>query len=523
MIQGKERIKKISCILFATAMLVGTATGCKSTAKATAQNTSGPAQNISFRILCPNYCDTSVITTSPPFKKLEEMTNATITMQWAPAATYNDKFNVLMASNNLPEVVIVPDVKSSVFTDAVAGNQFWQLDPYLNSSEFANFKDIDKIAITNTKTDGKSFVFPRERILKRQMVNYRADWAKAAGLGAPDTVDKIYNMAKTFANGDYDGDGKKDTIGLMLSTSTDTGGGASKIDVVQAMTVANGGYNNWGLNNGKVQSVYDTQPYMNTMDLLRKMYSEQLISPDFSLVSSTDVITKYVDTEKTGLWISAGMPGTSDSLLLAKKKANSSITRKDIYGYTFLKDSKGSDRIPAESGFNGGIAFPKAAVKSTEQLKQLLAAWNVMCGKDGNILINNGIEGRNYTVVSEADKTAKQMDTNLNTKELSDIGQLGVTNAMYTWYDDDIGAKLSHDRATYKSSDLISDVSVPLTSATYSSSVSTLNGIIDEAQFKYIMGKETKEQFQSDIKTWKSSGGDKEAQEYTTSYNASKK
>jgi putative aldouronate transport system substrate-binding protein len=522
--KGKERIKKLSCILFATAILAGTVAGCKSVAKPVAQSSSGPSQNVSLKILCPNYCDTSVITTSDPFKKLEKITNATITMQWSPAASYNDKFNVLMASNNLPDVAIVPDIKSAVFTDAVAGNQFWQLDSYLSSSEFANFKNINKVAITNTKTNGKSYVLPRERILKRQMVVYRADWAKTAGLGAPDTINKVYNMAKAFATGDYDGNGKKDTIGLMLSTSTDQGGGASKIDVVQSLTVANGGFNNWGLNNGKVQSVYDTQPYMNTMDLLRKMFGEGLISPDFPLITSTDVATKYVDTEKTGLWISTGIPGTSDALLLAKKKTDTSLTRKDIYGYTYLKDSKGSDRVPAETGFNGGIAFPKTSTKSVTQLKQLLAVWNVICGKEGQILVNNGVEGRNYTVVSEADKTAKQSDTNLNTKELSDLGQMGVTSVLaYTWYDDDIGAQLSHDRITYKSSDLINDVSVPLTSQTYSSSVSTLNKIIDETQFKYIMGKETKEQFQSDIKNWKSTGGDKEAQEYTASYNSSKK
>lgn len=524
MIQRKEHVKRISSILFATAMLAGVATGCKSVTKSSDQSSSGSSQSISLKILCPNYCDTSVIDNSPPFQKLEELTNSKITMQWSPAASYQDKFNVLMASNNLPDVVIVPDLKSAVFTDAVAGNQFWQLDSYLNNSAFPNFKNINKISITNTKTNGKSYVLPRERILKRQMIVYRADWAKTAGLGAPDTVEKVYNMAKAFANGDYDGNGKKDTIGLMLSTSSDTGGGASKIDVIQPLTVANGGYNSWGLSGGKVQSVYDTQPYMDTMDLLRKMYGEGLISPDFSLVTSTDVVTKYVDTEKTGLWVNTGIPGTSDALLKAKQKTNSSLTRKDIYGYTYLKDSKGNDRVPAETGFNGGVAFPKSATKNAARLKQLLSVWNVICGKDGQILVNNGVEGRNYTVVSETDKTAKQPDTNLNTKELSDIGQLGVTAGLaYTWYDDDIGAQLTHDRNTYKSSDLINDVSVPLTSQTYSSSVSTLNKIIDEAQFKYIMNKETKDQFQSDIKSWKSAGGDKEAQEYTTSYNASKK
>ena len=185
MIQSKERVKKVSCIVFAAAMLAGVTAGCKSGTPAKSTGSSGSSQNVSMKILCPNYNDTSVINTSPPLKKLEEMTHSTITMQWSPAASYQDKFNVLMASNNLPDVVIVPDLKSAVFTDAVAGNQFWQLDSYLSSSEFSNFKNISKVSITNTKTSGKSYVLPRERILKRQMIVYRADWAKAAGVGPP--------------------------------------------------------------------------------------------------------------------------------------------------------------------------------------------------------------------------------------------------------------------------------------------------------------------------------------------------
>ena len=36
------------------------------------------------------------------------------------------------------------------------------------------------------------------------MIVYRSDWAQEAGLEAPDTIDGIYNMAKAFAEGDYD-------------------------------------------------------------------------------------------------------------------------------------------------------------------------------------------------------------------------------------------------------------------------------------------------------------------------------
>ena len=44
--------------------------------------------------------------------------------------SYNDKFNVLMSSNNMPDVILVPDAKNTTFVFGVNAGLFWELTPF---------------------------------------------------------------------------------------------------------------------------------------------------------------------------------------------------------------------------------------------------------------------------------------------------------------------------------------------------------------------------------------------------------
>jgi putative aldouronate transport system substrate-binding protein len=129
------------------------------------------------------------------------------------------------------------------------------------------------------------------------MVVYRSDWAKEAGLDAPDTIDGIYNMAKAFAYGDYDRNMQNDTIGFALGTVN------NEIDCIDALVVAFGGFNRWGIKDGKVIPAFMTEEYLETLNWLRKMFDEGLISPDFAITKTTQIVPDFVDKEKTGLWL----------------------------------------------------------------------------------------------------------------------------------------------------------------------------------------------------------------------------
>lgn len=510
--------------LCAAALICGSFAGCapsqtSSASLSQAGKTAASAGNeaVSFKIILP-YTDEQAPKDNPVLKTLEEKTNSTIDIEWTPLISYGDKYSVMMNSGSYPDVLLIGDIKGATYLDAARNNQFWDLTPYLADGNYTGFKNLAKIAVENSKTDSKSYVIPRERTIKRKDVCYRVDWAKKAGLDAPDTVDKLYKMAKTFAEGDFDGNGKKDTVGLLLGTISD--GGGQTIDCLNELVVANGGYNGWGLKDGKVVADKITPEYKNTIGLLRKMCQEGIVSKDFAITKTTSQMNEYIDKEKAGLWLSYGLPGLTDPLLKAKQKNNPNIKRSDIYGYTYLKDSGGSDRIPAETGYSNGFAFPKSTVKDEGKLKNLLRVFNYICTKDGQRLLNNGIEGRQYTLVNET--TCKATSDKKLMQEFNCMNQMSCAgNYCLNMVSDEIGARLANERITYKDSELISDVSAPLNSDTTASKSMVLNKDFDTALFKYILGQTGDSDFTVAIQTWQKNGGDKIADEYTQSYQKS--
>lgn len=442
-------------------------------------------------------------------QELNKLANADIQIEWTPMVSYNDKFSVLMSSNNLPDVLLVPDVKNTTFIDGANAGMFWELSGYLQ--EYPELAQINPILLTNASVEGKLYILPRERALKRKMVVYRSDWAKTAGLSAPDTPDGIYQMAKAFAEGDYDNNGEKDTIGFALGTVN------SEIDCIEALVVAFGGFNRWGLQDGRVIPSFMTDEYLNTLKWLRKMYEEKLISPDFAITKTTQVVPDIVDAEKTGLWLSYKLPGLSDPVLTAKQKDNPDISRADVFEFTFLKGPDGKEKIAAETGIAGGFAFAKRSVRDESRLRDLLGVFNVIQSQQGQVLINNGVPGIHFELVQN--RYAKTLDPAVFNREVSPIGQLGTSGSKsYIIADDDITIRLDTARNTYQNSSMISDITAPLASASFSSNQTTLTRIISEAQFGYIMGELDDPGWYQAIENWKAAGGESAIEEFTDAY-----
>lgn len=507
-------LKKMTAIVCTVALLASVMVGCGKTDTKSAAATTDPqqpAKPVDVRLILPYSDETPA--DEPILPALNKLCNANFKIEWTPMISYGDKFNVIMASNDLPDALDVEDLKGSTYTNGANSGMFWELTQYLTQG---NFKNLNPIAVTNSSFDGKNFVIPRERAIKRKIVCYRADWAKAAGVSTPDTIDGIYKMAKAFGTGDFDGNGKNDTIGLLLGTVVD------EIDCFDELVVANGGPNRWGIKDGKVVPNFMTDEYMNTMRWLKKMCDEKLISKDFAITKTTQQVTDFIDKEKSGLWLSYGIPGTADPLLKQKQQADAKITRGDVFGYTYLKGTNGKPRVPAEDGFKGGFAFPKQTVKNEARLKELVSVFDKLNSKEGQILLNHGIQDQHFSFVK--DQYIKSIDATKNKKELGSYAQLGMSgNQLYTTYDDEIGIKLAKDRITFNKEDLIANAITPLSSTTYTNSKTTLEKVINEAQFKYILGQISEDQLKQAFETWKKSGGDKVIEEYTAAYNKANK
>lgn len=508
-----KRFTRILALLFTIILISILLSGCKAIGKTNASGISAnaspnPPKPVEMKLVL-GYTEEIPSKDNLVIRELNKLANTDIQIEWTPMVSYNDKFKVLMASNHLPDVLLVPDVKNTTFVDGANAGMFWELKDYLQ--EYPELKEIKPILLTNASVEGKLYILPRERALKRKMTLYRSDWARAAGLSAPDTPDGIYAMAKAFAQGDYDKNGQKDTIGFALGTVN------NEIDCFDALVVAFGGFNRWGMKDGKVTPSFMTEEYFETMKWLRKMFEEKLLSPDFAITKTTQIVPDIVDTERTGLWLGYRLPGLSDSVLASKQKENPDITREDVYEYTFLKGPEGGERIAAETGIAGGFAFPKQSVRDKARLMELLGIMNVIQSRQGQILINNGVPDIHFKLVEN--KYAKTVDPTIYNREVSPVGQLGTSGAKaYIISDDDITIRLDTARNTYENSSMISDITAPLASASFSANNATLLKIISDAQFRFIMGDIDENGWKQAIENWKNAGGNKAIKEFTSAY-----
>jgi putative aldouronate transport system substrate-binding protein len=205
------------------------------------------------------------------------------------------------------------------------------------------------VPITGTSPDNSSIFWIRK------------DWLDKVGLKLPTTMDELIVAARAFANNDPDGNGVKDTYGLMLNKTL--GGGLSDV---------NGFFNGYGayfdiwMKKG-TEIVYSSiQPEVKVaLKKLQEMYAEKLIDPEFSVkdpVKAGEMVVSgkvgmifgrtwacYVNIKENNLkdpkaeWVPLPVPGQAGAP--SKVQASASLN-----GMTFF-------------GVNKKFKHPEAAVK----------------------------------------------------------------------------------------------------------------------------------------------------------------
>ncbi|UUZ90447.1 extracellular solute-binding protein [Paenibacillus sp. P25] len=143
---------------------------------------------------------------------IEKYTNIKLKIQWIPQAAFNDKINIMIASNDMPKIMKVNYVPAVI--NAIKADVFWEVGPYLK--DYKNLAAQNPQYYDNIQVDGKVYGIPNYRDIGRAAVVYRKDWFDAMGLKLPTTMDEWYTVLKALATGDPDKNGKNDTYGTAL-------------------------------------------------------------------------------------------------------------------------------------------------------------------------------------------------------------------------------------------------------------------------------------------------------------------
>ncbi|MFH5183739.1 extracellular solute-binding protein [Paenibacillus sp. TAB 01] len=502
--------KKIIVLSCASILTAGTLVGCTSKEAAkptdTPQNTGPLAVTIAVTQVGEIPAKGNEIE-----KAIEKYTNTKLDFQWIPSSAYDEKVNIMIASGEVPKILKVNYTPTTIAS--LQSGTFWEVGPYLK--DYKNLSAQNPQYYENIKVDGKLYGIPLYREIARPAVIYRQDWMDALKLKAPLTLDDWYQVSKTIATGDPDQNGKNDTYGFVLDKKYNEASASGS--VLTRIAVSQGGVNRWGVDNaGKFTPEFMTAPFIDTMKLFKRLYSEKLINQDFPAVDATET-DKLFESGRVGVKINGvatNAANIQDRIVKVDPKAQLDITP---------WQGPNGGRVAAQSGNNGLLVFSKSSVKTEVELKQLLIFLDKMMDPEMSMLQKRGIEGVHYTkvdggMVAWKDLTAFNKDVKpyrdslLNFETYNVLPLKDTPLAMK-------GYKMEPDSLQFA----VHNPALNLSSAIYSERGKELETMIQDAETKYIVGKLDDAGFQAEVEKWRKSGGDQLIKEYEAAYKTAKK
>jgi len=445
---------------------------------------------------------------------VEKLIGKKLDISWVPNADYSDKLNVTLASNNIPDVMVA-DEKSPSFVRAAQAGAFWDLTDKLD--KYPNLKPADERTGRNSSINGKIYGIYRIRPALRSAIVIRKDWLAKVGLPLPQTVDDLYKIGKAFADQDPDGNGKKDTYGLIIPKWPGNYASASPYDAIETWF---GAPNGWGERNGKLVPGFDTEEFYQANRWLKQWVDQGLVNPDFATLDSANWNDPFVQG-KGGIIIDVNVRGT-DLVSRFKQLDPKNFDKVAMVGN--LKRSDGQKFSLPFTGYNNVLAISKQRIRTDAQLDEVLQTLDKLQSKEGSALLSNGIEGRNYklengfaVLINQDDPKVKlvQNDVDKAFIQLGTRASIGV-GQYPSKYPDEVSQQLFDLRDKLMQEDLKTAVfnpALPVIAPTAVEKGQTLDLIIPDARIKYLSGTITEEQLRAEVKRWYDSGGTQVAQE----------
>ncbi|KAB8127832.1 extracellular solute-binding protein [Gracilibacillus oryzae] len=211
----------------------------------------------------------------------------------ASPSNYDQKVSLAIASNDLPDAMVVGPVELRQMVEA---DQIADLtEVYENYASPAIKEIIDSsngVALDSVTFDGKIMALPNSQAGADGVHNLwiRQDWLDKLGLEPPETIEELKEVAKAFVEQDPDGNGADDTIGLagpdtsnkLYANFIESTNNLYGFDGIFSALHAYPGY--W-LEGDDGSPVYGSilPETKEALEVLREMYSEGLIDPEMGV------------------------------------------------------------------------------------------------------------------------------------------------------------------------------------------------------------------------------------------------
>ncbi|MDF2958665.1 MAG: extracellular solute-binding protein family 1 [Paenibacillus sp.] len=348
------------------------------------------------------------------WKEFMKRTNTRLNIEWIPDGDYTTKLNLILASGNIPEVLVINNLKHPPVVNAVKNGAFWDLTPLLGDfSKYPNLKNFSAPeAWVTSRILGKNYVIPKNRPQLSGGPKIRKDWLDKLGIPMPQTLDEYRSALKKIVEADIDGNGKKDTIGLVSKASLFSGSAGGFGD---AFGMGKPTFNQEG---GLIYETLTPQ-YADLIAWLRELYADGVLAKEFSVMKPTQAVELF----------EAG-------------KAASLINESFRWDYIFMSNIKKVqpeavvDTVPPLQGAGGyavrystGVdgAFLISKKVPEEKVKRILDFLEMTNTKEYYDFTVNGIEGVHFNKAN-----GENVLTDLHKKE---VGSTSPWQPIALYYD----------------------------------------------------------------------------------------
>lgn len=422
---------------------------------------------------------------------IEQETKTELQITMVPTLEYVSTVERAIRGSRLPMVFTANESilgKESFYAYLNAGG-FWELDKYLD--EYPDLKEfVGEEIWENSRIQGHIYGIPRLRIQPRYAAYYRKDWAEALGIEPPQTLGELYDMLKAFKLEDPDGNGENDTVGLVNSWQNY---GTRQWNGIQMLTTVLGGPNGWRYEaeEGKMVPDFSTEGYLEMLRWFRALYQEGILDHSFAFLTAVQRQELFIQGY-AGMIFSVIDDGPELEMQMCQLNPQAEIAVLPL-----LEGTDGVCRLNGNAGYNGLIAFNRlgqGAIKDEEQLRQVLDFYNTLCNERGQELLN------------------------LEDREGNSYGQFMPMSAYVRGEDDSELRSMVYDCVEEREQYLVPDDSIGLYSETYVRMGDELNGRIQKASIRFIMGEIQEKDYWMEYQMWYESGGKNVIEEYTEAY-----
>ncbi|OAS17822.1 extracellular solute-binding protein [Paenibacillus oryzisoli] len=319
----------------------------------------------------------------PVFQDYEKMSNVQVEFIEAPTDGFNEKKNLLFASNELPDVMYRSGLTPLEAIRYGTGGQLIPLEKLIDAYA-PNLKKLmetyPEIRPAITTPEGHIYALPgivsvnSARTDKRWM---NQAWLQKLNLKVPETTDEFYEVLKAFRDKDPNGNGKQDELPMTARNG---------LSIVPIMAGSFGldfqlGYN-INLENDKVNIWMGSDRNKELLMYLNKLYAEKLLDPELFTQKEAQYLTKQ---------------GTGNTGFFFDQTNNPMLDTKVNEQYIGIAPVKGPHGDSLQLAAPVPRDFGAFAITSVNKNPEATMRWiDYFYSDEGSTLLRFGRQGENY-------------------------------------------------------------------------------------------------------------------------------